>query len=208
MPRWYEAAVDSAFKPVAGGYVAKLPGRHFLGHTQSYLVNEAQKTQIVAVLWRQRIMMLCALPICMALGGVFGRSVAMWYLTPGADAVPAGGLALMLALLLGVVPVGYARNRLRPLLATLQTTDQGISIREQIDTIARRLSARVILIGLFYGLGMVLGGIIMVSDAIQAQRPPGLPLTFYVFSVGAGVALTAYFAWLIVLRTRMNGDAA
>jgi hypothetical protein len=28
------------------------------------------------------------------------------------------------------------------------------------------------------------------------------------FSVGFAVVLTAYFIWLIVLRMRMNGDAA
>ena len=72
MGRWYEGAEEAAFKAVSGGYVAQLPGPNLLGRSRSYLVNEAQKAEIVAVLRRQRLMMIGLMLALAAIGGACG----------------------------------------------------------------------------------------------------------------------------------------
>jgi hypothetical protein len=104
--------------------------------------------------------------------------------------------------------VGYVRRRLRPIVDTLQPTDQTVSFREQVATVARRISAPVVVVGLISGAGMVVISIMVVMNTVQAQRHVGALFAFQLFSVGFAVVLTAYFIWLIVLRMRMNGDAA
>jgi hypothetical protein len=202
MAKWSEAAVESAFKPVAGGYIAKLPVRDFLGRTRSYVVNDAQKQEIGAALRRQRVMMLCILPILLVLGAAFGLMVWALRLTPGELLAGMAALLVVVFLAMGVGPVGYLRRELRPILGTLQPSDQSISLREQVETIARRIPAPILVVGLIGGCLMVAGNIMAALDAAHAQRLSGALLAFQLFAAGAGVAMTAYFIWLTVLRMR------
>ncbi len=208
MPRWYEAAVESAFKPVAGGYIAKLPVRNLLGLTRSYVVNEVQKEEIVAVLRRQRLMLLCGGLICVGLGAALGFAAGTSRVAPGEALAVMAALLVVVVLVMAAGPAGYARHRLRPILNTLQPTEQSISFREQVEMVARRISAPVLVLGLISGILAVVGSIVTVMNAAYEQHPLGTVLVIKSFPVTFSLVLTAYFIWLIVLRMRMSRDAS
>src|SRR3984957_21292205 len=183
MARWDEVAVESAFKPVPGGYIARLPVRNFLGGTRSYVVNEAQKQEIVAVLRRQRIMMICAAAIFPILGAAIGLGAGIWGLTSDQAVAAIAALLVVLVPAMMVAMVGYVRRRLRPLVGTLQPPDQTVSFREQVETVARRISAPVVVVGLISGTGMVIISIMVAMNTAQAQRHLGvLPSYFFCFA--------------------------
>jgi hypothetical protein len=112
-------------------------------------------------------------------------------------------LSLTPIVLFGIVfalaTIGYRRRKLRPLLAALPTTEERITYRERIDTIARNLPRAMLGVG--SGLG-VLAMLFSVSASIYEQRF----VAAYTFAFSA--MITAYFVWLTVLRRRMNGNAA
>jgi len=202
MAKWYAASCEARFKPVPGGYVFQPPA--LTGDGRNHIVNEAQKTAIMNILERwvllRIFLALLAFPLMMAGVIVIAQVAAIWHPSPG----KAAGEVLAWCVLAGVVIVfvliAYVRRRLRPLLATLPTTDERITFREQSETAARKAP------GVLLGLGLVLGvlwTVFSISEAISEQR---LLLAAVWFAIGA--AATANFGWLIILRKRRRGNAA
>jgi CHASE2 domain-containing sensor protein len=120
------------FKPVPGGYVVCEPYRLPFTQSPHYLVNEVQKDQILAMIVPKRpILWQIALggTICV-MGAVAG--IAVWPYTRHGDPALTDIIG-MLVLILVMVFVAFMILRwwklrgLRPLLASLQTTDLKIT---------------------------------------------------------------------------------
>jgi len=206
MAKWYEGAEESAFKPVPGGYVAQLP--RFIGRSQGYVVNETQKAEIAAVLRRQRLLMLYLFAMFVPVGAAFGLVAGIRHLTLGQVGLGMVALVTLVFVAVSVVQIGYVRPRLQPLLATLQPTDQRVTFREQVETVARKVSGKVLVAGIAGGILMIVGNIMTLADAIHDERALGPVLVWNAIPFLFGGVLTAYFAWLIVLRNGPDGNAA
>lgn len=208
MAKWYEGAEQSAFKRIPNGYLAQLPTRNFIGQRQSYLVNAAQMAEIAAVLRDQRRLMIYMGVLCAVSGAAFGLLAGIWHLTPS-DLFY--GLLVLVALIMvamAVVPTAYVRRRLGPLLATLQPTDLRIPFREQVESVARNISGKVIAIGIASGVLMIVGNLMTLADAAYEGRRLGIMVVGNAIYFLVGGVLIAYFIWLIVLRNRPNGNSA
>ncbi len=211
MPKWYDGAEDAAFKPVPGGYVAQLPAATLIGRSQRYFVNAAQKDEIAATLRRQRHSLLVLVLLVVPLGGVFGLLMGVLHnQDPGLSPlwVALGFLLLAVAVFLtAVLRSIYLMRSLRPMLATLPRTQERITLREQVETIAKRVSGKVLILGIVSGPLMTLSQILPVIDAMQQGRL-GFALAWHLIPCLLGALLSAYFAWLLAIRIRRNGDAA
>jgi len=212
MPKWYDGAENAAFKPVAGGgYVAQLPAAGLIGRSRRYFVNEAQKDEIAATLRRQRrsllVVLLFVAPLSVAVGALMG---VLHNQDPGLSPLwfAFGCLLLAVAVILAAVLQSiYVMRSLQPMLATLPRTEARITLHEQVETIAKRVSGRVLVLGIASGPLMTLSQILPVIDAMQRGRL-GFALAWHVIPCLFGALLSAYFAWLLAIRIRRNGSAA
>jgi hypothetical protein len=210
MPRWYDGAEDAAFKPVPGGYVAQLPATGLIGRSRRYFVNAAQKDEIAATLRRQRRSLLVLVLFVVPLGVVFGLLVGVLHnQDPGLSPLWVALGFLLLAVVLFMTAVLrsiYLMRSLQPMLATLPRTEERITPREQVETIAKRVSGKVLLLGIVSGPLMTLSQILPVIDAMQ-QGHLGFALAWHLIPCLFGALLSGYFAWLLAIRIRRDGDA-
>jgi len=196
MAKWYAASYEAMFKPVLGGYVFQSPA--LMGDGRNHIVNEAQKTAIMNILERWVFLIIfsvsLAFPLMLGLAiGLITAVAAIWHASPGSFAVGIVVLLVLVGVVIVVVPIAYARRKLRPLLATLPTTEERITFRERSETAARTVS------GVRLGLGLGLGVLMMfvgIMSVIYEQR------VFFGYIFGFGIAFSAYCVWLIALRRR------
>lgn len=205
MGRWYEGAEEAAFKPVPGGYVAQLPGPRLLGRSRSYLVNEAQKAEIVAVLRRQRLMMIGLMLALAVVGAGCGLFVGVLH-GQGSPVAPLS-IAIGTALFIVVIFVAcllltiYALLPLRPLLAALPNTEERISVNERVGSVARSVSPKVLAVGIVSAPVVVIANALTVAHSLYEGRLEITALWNAIAGFGA-LVLTAYFIWLTILRRR------
>jgi MFS family permease len=206
MARWFEGAEEAAFKPISGGYVAQLPAPNLIGRSRSYVVNEAQKAEIVAVLRRQRLMMI-GLMLALAVVGV-GCGLLVGILSGEGYAVSPLSLGIATALFLVVIFAAcllltlYALRPLQPLLATLPRTEERISLNERVEGLARSVSVKVLVVGIIAGPVVVISNALGVAHSIHDGRFEIMALWNAIAGFGA-LALTVYFIWLVTLRRRL-----
>jgi hypothetical protein len=124
-------AALTIFKPVPGGYVYCAPDRVF-GPSRCYLVNEAQKAEIIAlttprrpILWQVMLWLVFTL-------FVLATVLIMWAVTGHDDPTPADGLLIVLMVIVeaavGLVLLrSRTLHRLRPVLADLSPTNERIT---------------------------------------------------------------------------------
>lgn len=213
MPRWYEAANEAAFKPVEGGYVFRRPGWIRYRH---YLVNEAQKAEILVHLRRWRLLLLALVAITALIGcsvvllwpAPFGR---VFFSVSRQFGIPVSAVAMIFMITMVMLPAiamqVYLMRGLRPLLAHAPLTHERITFRDWIPTIAAAVPGKVFAVGLVGGLLMV-GGVAfsLVNTFSQGHLNHrlllyGLPL------IVVGCLLTAYFAYLIRLKVKLKREA-
>jgi hypothetical protein len=211
MPKWYDGAEEAAFKPVPGGYVAQLPATTLIGRSRRYFVNEAQKDEIAAALRRQRRSLLVMLLFVVPLGMVFGSLMGVLHnQDPGLSPLWLALGCLLLAVvvfLAAVLRSMYVMRSLQPMLGTLPRTQERITLREQVETIAQRVSGKVLVLGIVSGPLMTLSQILPVVDAMQQGRL-GFALAWHLIPCLFGALLSAYFAWLLAIRICRNGNPA
>jgi hypothetical protein len=169
-----------------------------MGHGRNHIVNEAQKTAIMNILERWVFLSIgsvsLASPLMLGLAiGLITAAGTIWHHSPGPFAAGIVALLVPVAIVIAVVPIAYGRRKLWPLLATLPTTEERITFREQSETTARTVSGVVLGLGLGLGVLMTLVGIISV---IYEQW------VFFGYIFGFGVALSTHCVWLIALRKR------
>ena len=214
MPRWYDGAEESAFKPVAGGYVAQLPSSRLIGRPRYYLVNEAQKAEIATVLRRERRWMLGLLAIFFLTLAAFGAGLAVGIAHGHGGRVLSGlsiGIGTSLLVLVMIVTFAwlhaYVMRPLQPLLATLPRTEQRITFFEQVHAIAKAVSAKVLVVGVVAGIVAMIASSMAVIGVIYEGRW-GFTLVWGLIMFVWGGLLTVYFAWLIAIRKRLDRNAA
>jgi len=171
------------FKPVPGGYVYRAPNTWLIGSRAHFLVTEAQKAAILAivsstvgpVLWMTGLTWI-------ALSALLGTALSMWayggrHYGPGLV-----GISSMIAMMLSIYPAFFLSrqlllHRLRPILATLLPTSERITSLEERQAIqaippasispARRRTVRVAAV---VAMAAALGA--MISRAIDMYEPP------------------------------------
>jgi hypothetical protein len=208
MSRWYEGAEEAAFKPVPGGYVAQLPSPKLFGRPRRYLVNEAQKAEIAAALRRQRRLMLVLMPIPLAIALIAGLVYVMSHAQSGPALSPlmiGTGTALLFVFVVFVVFLVniHVMRQLRPLLAMLPRTDQRIRFGEQVERVAGAVSGKVLAVGLISGAVVTVVNLLMIADAVWEGRADIMLQRGNAIAALGGAVLTAYFAWLVILRCRL-----
>jgi hypothetical protein len=182
MLKWYAAGIEASFKPVPGGYVFQWPAVLGGGY-RNRLVNEAQKAEIINILERwvllSLFLALLAFPL-MAVGAIVIAQVAGEVLA----------WLVLVGVVIVVVPIAYARRRLRPLLAILPTTEERITLKTS---------------GVVLGLGLIFPVLLTVFKTIEAISEQRLLHAAVWFAIGAAAT---YFGWLIIPRKRTRGNAA
>src|SRR6266700_326967 len=195
MAKRYE---ETWFKPTAGGYVFQAQNPWLLGPSRHYLVNEAQKAELVACLRRRlrvilpgaAIFMLIALGILMFAGS---SADALGLSTWGFVAL----LAFTLVLLSAIVPHLYLMRLIRPLIARLQRTDERITFRDRHGGFANTVSGKLLLLGGIGGAMMVAGNIVTI---VLSEDRVGSQLYLPAFNIVTGAFLMSYFVYLAVLK--------
>ncbi len=219
MARWYEAANESAFKTVAEGYVFQSPNPWIFARPRYYLVNQTQKTAILAHFGRWRLVLLISiLAVFVLVGSIYAFvtlspatfiRLAAPVLAHGSGALIALTVLLMTLLVvpLTAVPQIYLIRGLRPLLADAPRTEQRIKVGEQLPKIAASISTKVLVVGIVGGLGMIAGGVMTMLDAFWEGRLAGSTLYGSSFLVFAGGLFIAYFLYLRGLKAKQQRTA-
>jgi len=130
------------FKPVSGGWVYRAPNPWVFGDTPHYLVNEAQKAQIEAIIVPRRPVLFAAALVAGIIAWVVAVATIIWAFGSGHDDPSAGDLVAMTVLIvfpmLAAVPFAawIQRRRLQPILAGLPLTDERITfaMRQRAET--------------------------------------------------------------------------
>jgi hypothetical protein len=177
----------ASFKQVPGGYVFRAPNRKVFGRSDHYLVDEAQRDKIVAIMTPRRPGLLLAAWV----GGYFlAVAVGVVWLAVFAPGFPVTVLLVLIAAMLLAAILGLhlaaKRNlrRLQPILAGAPPTDQRITIAEIRQALNQRLSYRQLLRA---GVGNAIACIVSAASVVVLiyVRKPGagffsepLPLIF------------------------------
>jgi hypothetical protein len=209
MAGWYERAVQTSFKPTEGGYVFQCPNPWLFGRLRSYLVNEAQKESLAACLrQRQRLILwLMAIYVLIAVGItlLFGSSSA------APDPTTAGffgvlALTMLGMLALALVPHFYLMQKIRPLLAQLQRTDERITLLEQLFGVAAVISPAHLALGGLGGFLIAVANIKTIVEEITEGRP-GSQLYWSALGLLVGTLMASYFMYLAILRRKLKRKA-
>jgi hypothetical protein len=220
MAKWYEAANEASFKRVADGYVFQCPNPWIFARPRNYLVGEAQKPQIFAILGRWRLLLMAALLVGLAVPAllvVWIQIAPKHFLQLAAPALQFGIgwfaviLSIFLLLLMApvfAVPQVYLHRALREPLANAPLTNERITMREQLPKTAVSVSGKVLALGIFGGVVMIVGASLSLVDAyfedhfVRSLLFPFLPI------VAFGGLLTFYFVYLIRLKAKLKRTAA
>jgi uncharacterized membrane protein len=206
MAKWYEGAEEAAFKPVAGGYVFQPPSLYWpFARARGYLVNEAQKAELADCLRRQR-RRIFLLIVVYVIG--FGLTAAFGLSGGGQRISPVGFIAIVMVtvlavILIAIVPHIYLMRTLRPLIADLPRTDERITLRDQLHSLAAAISGKLLVLGGIGGGLMIIGNIVSIVDAI-AQDRAGSTLFWPIFGLVFGALLASYFAYLALLKAKLK----
>jgi hypothetical protein len=214
--RWYERANEASFKSAPGGYVFQCPNAWIFARPNYYLVNESKKAEILAVMGRWRLLLLSVqaimLPIWLIpilLPGTFGSALlpAFRLLGPGLFTLSLVVVVTLLIIPLIAVPQIYLARALRPLLADAPLTEERIKVSEQLSKIATAVSGKMLVIGLIAALAMVGSGSSLLLDAyVEGRLGVGAFIAAPSLMTG-GLLLTAYFAYLMRLKAKMQRTA-
>jgi len=214
MAKWYEAANEASFKPVAGGYVFQSPNPWIFARPRYYLVNEAQKAQIMQRMGRWRLLNVALLATTFGLFfWIIWWPATFARLFPPATQlgmgfyIPVMALVMTLVVLpLVAVPHIYLMRALRPLLAGVPVTNERITVAEQLPKIAAPVSGLLLAIGLVGGLAMMVGSALMLLDAfLEGHLARSLLVAMPLLVVGG--LLTGYFVYLIRLKVQLKRSA-
>jgi hypothetical protein len=214
MAKWYEAANEASFKSAAGGYVFQSPNPWIFARPRYYLVNDAQKAKIAALLGRWRLLNVVTIIL------IFGLFFSFMVLSPGTFArllqpatqlgmgyfFPAMALGMTVLVPLVAVPHIYLMRGLRPLLAGAPRTNERITVAEQLPKIAAPVSGKVLAIGLVAGLCMMLGSVLIFLDGFLEGHMARSLLVSAPILIGGGL-VTAYIVYLIILKARLKRSA-
>jgi hypothetical protein len=202
------------FKPVPEGYVYQAPNPWVFGRMRRYIVSEAQKAALLAIVTPPRPWLRIAVitaAIMLWTGAVAG---AMWAIT-GDDQPTTIDFLIMMTLILGPIYLAWVaalrRNlrRMRPILAGAPTTQERITQREMRNAIADAMSLRkTLLIG---GLWVFTFTTQVFSLIIRNPKHPlfsDLQSGLNVFTATIAVALAVYYLRAALRKFRQRAASA
>jgi hypothetical protein len=207
MAKWYE---EAAFKSVAGGYVFQPPTLFWpVVRSRGYLVNEAQKAELIACLRRQRrrifFLLIVYVLICVGLTTAVGMSGALPRISPADFIAKVTAMALVVVPILIVLHLYLVRG-LRPLIADLPRTDERITVGDTLHSVAAAIPGPLLpLGGIVFGV-VIIGNIVAIVDAIAEDRG-GPSLALPIFGLLFGALMTSYSAYLAVLKAKLKRTA-
>lgn len=138
---------ESRFKQVADGFLFQAPSPWLFTPGEHYLVSEAQRAEILELgrdyHWMVRVVVLVLLFIGCPVGGVYLVSLFI----PNADTnilTLVAGIIVAFGLLIASALIFFhlQYHRLRPILSSLQRSDQTITLEERLATRKNLSSAR------------------------------------------------------------------
>jgi hypothetical protein len=139
------------FKPVAGGYVFQAPNPWVFGRMSRYLVNDAQKAALLAIIMPRRPILRIALITAVIVAWAGAAGAIVWALSnhdQPAFADVAAIFALVLAPIYLVWVVALQRNlrRMWPILADAPRTEERITSGELRRAMADAMSLKKLLL--------------------------------------------------------------
>lgn len=216
MARWYEAANEASFKPIAEGYVFQSPNPWIFARPRYYVVNGAQKAEIVALLGRWRLLWMTFVLIIFVLFGSFMAFMALfpatviWLAGPAFQLGVGTSSALLFVLLilliapLIAIPQIYLHRALRTPLAHAPRTSERITMAEQLPKIAGSVSGKVLVLGLIGGVALMCSAILWLIDAhLEGHLSRNLLVAFLPLFAFGGL-LTGYCVYLMGLRKKLQ----
>ena len=172
------------FKPVSGGYVYGAPNAWLLGSRKHFLVTEGQKAAILATITSSTRPVLWITGISwIALSALLGTALPLWAYRSGYHSAGLNGVSAMIAMILSMYPAFVISRqlllrRLRPILATLPSTNERITslekhqARQAIQANAKPISPtqrRIVRIASVVAIAGTFGG--MIARASDMYEP-------------------------------------
>jgi hypothetical protein len=204
------------FKPVSGAYVYRRPTAWLFVSRDHYLVNDEQKAAILAILTASSRSVLWIMGISwIALSALSITALSLWAYRSGYYAPRLSGVIAMMAMTLSIYPAlvisrhGMLR-RLRPILATLTSTNERITSldeRQQATKVRAAVTIsptrrRIVRIASVVAIAATLAG--MIARAIDMYEPNQSKfLTLYLANANpyALLNIAAIVVWGFVLVT-------
>ena len=130
-----ESPKSVMFKPVAGGWVYRAPNPWVFGDAPHYLVNDAQKAQIEAIVIPRRPVLFGAMLVAGIVAWVFALVGIVWVVSrhddPSTTDVIAIAVLVAISLVAALPFAGWIqRRRLQPILAGLPLTQERITLAD------------------------------------------------------------------------------
>jgi hypothetical protein len=210
------------FKPVSGGYVYGAPNGWLFGSREHFLVTEAQKAAILATVSSSTRSVLWVTGISwIALSALLGTAVSLWAYRSGYSAAGLNGVIATIAVMVSIYPAFLISRqlllrRLRPILATLPSTNERITsleARQAIQAVAVPISpTRRRIVRIASLLVMVATPGIMIARAIDIYQPnQSKLLTLYLANANLSgllnIATIVAFGFLFATFRRASSKA-
>jgi hypothetical protein len=144
-----DQALAVLFKQVPGGWVFRAPNPRVFGRSKHYLVDDAQREEIVAIMVPRRPTLLLVASIVgfvLAVGAVAAALLLMMPDYPVTVFVAVILAAFLLAILALHLAASRKLRRLQPILAGASPTEQQITLAEIQQAVNRRFSYRQLLL--------------------------------------------------------------
>jgi hypothetical protein len=207
------AEIEAAlFKPVGGGWVFQAPNPWVFGRTSRYLVNDAQKAELLAIVTpRSPTLRIAAITAGILLWAI-AASIIVWAVSSHDEPTASDALAIFALI---VVPIFLAlvfalqRNlrRMQGVLAGAQRTEERITPRELRHAMANAVSLRrSVLIGALWTVTCLFQ---VSSLVIRNSRHPLFGdvescLSFITATVAAGLAI--HYLRLAIRKLRQHEE--
>jgi hypothetical protein len=201
------------FKAVAGGYLFQAPNPWVFGPMRRYVVGEAQKAALLAIVTPRRPAVLITIVTSAILLWAGAAGGIMWAVT-GHDQPTALDFAALMALILvpiylaWVVALQCKLRRMQPVLATAVPTQQRITRRELRRAMGDAMSLKKsALLSACWIFAFTMQGVLLVTR--NARHPLFSDVQSYMslFTAVLAAGLAAYYLVLAVRKLRQQPTA-
>lgn len=202
------------FKPVGDRYVFQAPNPWVFGRKSRYLVTEAQKQALLAIVTPRRPVLRIAVITAAILLWTVAVATMCWAVSPHDNPTAIDALAMFVLIVVpifGALIVALQRNlrRMRPILAGAPRTEERITQSELRQAMAKAMSLRrsLILGAVWTGIGLMQ----VFNLVIRNGRHPLFSdvqscLNFLTLIIAAGLAV--YYFTVAVRKLRQRETAA
>jgi hypothetical protein len=202
------------FKQVPGGYVFQQPSPWVFGRSSRYLVNDAQKAALLAIITPRRpIGRIVAITVGLTLWAVAAPTI-VWAVSSHDEPTASDAfamLALILVPMFVALVVALQRNlrRMRPVLAGAPRTNERITRGEVRHAMASAMSfKRSLLIGSAWSLTFSLQVFGLVIRNARHPLFSDVQSCLNLFTAVVAAGLAAYYLGIAIRKMRENKVAA